>query len=236
MLSATLRGRRRSIENETIKLSFPLQGQESIHFDSIEVPATEGCSEIKIPSPLCYENRDYEFEFIFKSPHIPDDKHPIVHRLSEVENSFRTIGTSVRGQLNFGNDIGWFRIGVRYHWEDQTFTDSISFRVFPTKIDMENDLNQIGHTIDSTFPLWRFSIAKRTDATLGRSRKRHESFELLWIAQFRSLANELAAAIRVICRAPHSRLLPDIKKLKADRSNAKTDFYRQATQIYHGKP
>jgi len=221
-LSTALRARNRAVEAETIKLSFPLQGQESCHFDEMEIPVAEGFSEIEIPSPLCYENKDYEFEFIFKADSIPNKERPIIHRLSEIEKSFRTIGTSARGLLNFGNDIGWFRIGVHYHCEETTSTDTISFRVFPTKLDMEHDLKLIGDTIDSTYPLWRFSIAKRTEAVLARSRKKHESFELLWMAQFRSLANELAVAVRLICRSPHSRLLPEIKKLKADRLTGKT--------------
>ena len=89
-------------------------------------------------------------------------------------------------------------------------------------MDMEDDLGEIGLVIDSTYPLWRFSFARKTDSTLQRSHKHHESFETLWIAQFRSLAIELGEAVRLVCRSPNSRLLTDFKTVKAERITGKT--------------
>jgi predicted component of viral defense system (DUF524 family) len=224
MLKAVLEEREKSLSQEKIYLSFSLNDTVSYSFgvDGVNsIPIEVKDAEIDIPEPLLYENRDYEFEFTFNNGYTPDSENPVIHRLSEIENCFRTKGQSVRGTLNFGNNIGWFKIGIRYSENNKQLKDTLSFKVYPTKMDMENDLDEIGKVIDSVYPLWRFSLSQKTDYTLSRSKKRQESFELLWIAQFKSLVNELNAAVKLICRSPHSRLLDDTKYLKAERINGK---------------
>lgn len=221
-LFAVLKERGRGLlSEERICFSFPLTGTEICKFEDNERSVEAKRSEIKIPGPLCYENRDYEFEFRFRNGYNPDKNRPVINRLSEIENSFRSVGTFSRGVINFGNNVGWFKLGIRYRGDGRTHTDTISFKVFPTKMDMVNDLDEIGKVIDSTYPLWRFSLAQKTDSILSRSKKRHESFELLWLAQFRSLAEELSGAGKLICRSPHSRLLLNIKSAKAERITGK---------------
>lgn len=174
---------------------------------------------IPLASPLCYENRDYEFEFTFLNEFMPDADQPIFHRLREVTESFRLVGKSgLRGRLNFGNQVGGFRLGIQYLDKSGTrHHDFISFQVWPTKMDMAEDLEQMLTKIDAEYPLWRFALAQKTDSELARSRKPHERFELLWLAQFESMAQELSEAVKIVSRAPHSRLLSDVKLLKADR-------------------
>ncbi|MDY0223279.1 MAG: DUF2357 domain-containing protein [Desulfobacterium sp.] len=220
-LAAVLQERSKVLPLERICFSFPLTGSESCTFEDNKLPVEAKRSEIEIPEPLCYENRDYEFEFRFKTGYNPDKDNPVINRISEVENSFRSVGSSSRGVINFGNNIGWFKLGIRYFGHGRTHRDTISFKVFPTKMDMEKDLDEIGKVIDSTYPLWRFSLDQKTDSILSRSKKRHESFELLWLAQFRSLAQELAGAVKLICRSPHSRLILNIKSVKAERITGK---------------
>ncbi|QEN07329.1 DUF2357 domain-containing protein [Oceanispirochaeta crateris] len=218
LLSEVLNERGKELPSEKVCLSFQLTGEENVVFEEQTLYVANNSTEINIPAPLCYENRDYEFEFNFYNGYKPDYMNPIVHRLNEIENGFRTVGQSVvRGVVNFKNNIGWFKLGLRYYKDSKAFRDSLSFKVFPTKMDMVSDLDTIGEVIDSTYPLWRFSLAQKTDFMLSRSNKSHESFELLWIAQFKSLANELTNAVNLICRSPHSRLLPDVKMVKAER-------------------
>lgn len=217
ILKAVLEERGKNLPDEEIFFSFPLTGGETCCVDENKVLVSAKSSSIKLPQPLCYENRDYEFEFTFKDSCKADRDNPVIHRLSEIENSFRCSREAVRGVVNFGNNVGWFRLGIRYHKDGKEFRDFISLKVYPTKMDMKNDLDLIGKVIDEQYPLWRFSIAQKTDSILSRSHKKHESFELLWIAQFKSLADELASAVKVICRSPHSRLLPFVRSVKAER-------------------
>lgn len=218
LLRSVLSDRRTEVPTEEVCFSFLLDGDESAFFEEHKLSAASGTSAFKIPSPLCYENRDYEFEFRFADSFFTDKEKPVIHRLTEIENSFRaTDQRTARGTVNFKNNIGWFKLGIRYCDKKKEYRDFVAFKVFPTKIDMESDLDIILDTIDSCYPLWRFSLAQKTDVVLSRTNKPHDAFELLWLAQFKSLAEELIDAVKLICRSPHSRLLPDIKKIKAER-------------------
>lgn len=221
LLSAVLKERSSELPTEKICFSFSLSENDSFKFLNADHPVEPKTSEIEIPEPLCYENRDYEFEFRFRKGSLPNRKNPVSHRLKEVESRFRSKDNSVRGVLNFENNIGCFKLGISYSCEGKPLKDTISFRVYPTKMDMKEDLDKICEEIDSVYPLWRFSLAQKTDSYLSRSNKHHESFELLWTAQFRSLAQELAGAVKLICRSPHNRLIPKIKNVKAEKIRGK---------------
>ena len=49
-----------------------------------------------------------------------------------------------------------------------------------------------------------FLLRKKTDQELAKSRKPHERFELLWLAHFERLREELQKGIQRICNAPHA--------------------------------
>ena len=82
------------------------------HNDELRQPVAEQL----LPVPLFYENLQYEFEFLFASELAIDSEPKIVHRLAAVENKFHFSekSRSLRGSINFGNDIGWFRLGLQY--------------------------------------------------------------------------------------------------------------------------
>ena len=84
-------------------------------------------------------------------------------------------------------------------------------------MDMDGDFKLINADIDSVYPLWRFAFNKKTERELATSRKPHEHFPLLWLALFRSLREELEHAVKLICRSPHARLLPQERFLRPDR-------------------
>jgi len=173
--------------------------------------------ELTLQQPIFFENRLYEFDFQFSRSVEPDKKPSIIHWLNSVSDAFHFSGSSLRGSINFGNDVGWFRLGIKSSNGRQDDTQFVSFEVLPTKMDMAGDFDHIHKIIDKTYPLWRFSFAQKTDQELSRARKPHERFTLLWLANFRSLREELENAVKLICRSPHSRLLPEEKFLRPDR-------------------
>jgi len=175
-------------------------------------------SELTLPELLFFENKQYEFEFLFfngvnTTTHSP----AIIHRLRSVEEGFHYKRGSLRGSVNFGNDIGWFRLGLRYQIAGREVTQYLSFEVQPVKMVMAHDLEGIHSTIDAYYPLWRFSFVQKTDQELANSRKPHERFPLLWLAHFQRLRTDLAAGIKRICNAPHTRLLPYQHHVRAER-------------------
>lgn len=171
-----------------------------------------------LTDPVFFENRAYEFEFTFpQSVSAP----AVTHRLTTVCDSFRSTGNSIRGTLNLGNDIGWFRLGLEYTLNGQRLSDRVSFEVLPLKMDLEHDIGLIQQDIDSTFPLWRFSFGQKTEQEMSRSNKPHERFPLLWLALFASLRTELESQVRIVCNAPHNRLQPFRRVLPMDRIRGK---------------
>jgi len=177
----------------------------------------QAVAELDLPEPLFFENKLYEFEFEFSSKVSPAELPAIIHRLRAVEEGFHCKGRSLRGSINFGNDVGWFRLGVRYRAADREITQYLSFEVLPTKMAMATDLEGIHRAVDEFYPLWRFSFVQKTEQELAKSRKPHERFELLWLAHFERLRHSLVRGVEQICRAPHSRLLPYEQQIRAER-------------------
>jgi len=174
-------------------------------------------NELALPAPLFFENKLYEFEFLFKGAVSATVEPVILHRLRGVEEAFHYKQRSLRGSINFGNDIGWFRLGVRYWVAGRELEQFVSFEVLPTKMVMADDLAVIHRDVDACYPLWRFALAQKTDQELAKSRKPHERFPLLWLAHFGQLRTALEAGVQRICRAPHTRLLPYEQAVRAER-------------------
>lgn len=171
-----------------------------------------------LKDPIFFENKLYEFEFQF---HKTVAEQKVIHRLVAVEESFREVVNGLRGSLNFGNDVGWFKFVLHYLIDGKIVEEAFSFLVFPTKLDMLKDLDEINSSIDQIYPLWRFSFAQKTDQELAQSNKAHERFPLLWLALFQSLRLELLSNIRVILNTPHSRLKTSVRSVKLDRLKGK---------------
>jgi len=177
--------------------------------------------------PVFYENKQYDIEFVFNDKlkssfllHSPR----VEHRLRLVEESFhyseRT--NSLRATLNTANDIGWFKFDLIYKLDGKDKRYSFSFEIHPTKMDMTSDLQVMNTAIDKAFPLWRFSLAEKTQQQMRAAKKPHPDFLLLWLAQFESLFDELNNGLKHIVNAPHSRLLSTEKSVRMDRLKGKS--------------
>jgi hypothetical protein len=173
---------------------------------------------LELRDVVFFENRSYEFEFSFPAPAA---NLAIIHRLNSICDAFRPTENKLRGTVNFGNDIGWFRLGLRYSLAGRMCEDFISFEVLPSKMDMSTDLATIHGEIDRQYPLWRFSFVQKTDQQLAQSRRPHERFPLLWLAQFSALREELGSQVRLVCNAPHARLQETERRIRLDRLKGK---------------
>ncbi|WP_297574081.1 restriction endonuclease-like protein [uncultured Deefgea sp.] len=185
----------------------------------------KSANEVNLAEPIFFENRSYDFEFTFNGT-VEDAE--ILHRLNSVCDNFHCTGdgrpntrASLRGVINFGNDVGWFRLGLAWMQGGQRHENALSFQVWPTKMDMVTDLNAIQNQIDKQYPLWRFSFVQKTDHELARSRQPFERFPLLWLAQFASLRAELHRHVRYICNSPHNRLQPIVRSQRLEQLRGK---------------
>lgn len=187
----------------------------------------ENCEEIwssidKITSiPLneiiFFENNEYQFEWVFDNGVSLAN---IEHKINYVNNKFRFSNRHglpvLCGTINTANDIGWLRLPLAYFKNEKKHIISISFEIMPTKMDIRKDLPKMYNAIDNVFPLWRFSIAQKTEQDAFRDNHRGD-FPLLWLAYFEKLKDRLTEGLKVITHTPHSRLLPYEKSLKADK-------------------
>ncbi len=229
-LAATLDVRGRHLSHSSVRFSKTVV-IESIVIESAEVEETQvdvsisPCRELILNKPLFFENTQYSFEFLFKN--IASDTSfnaSTTHNLNSINSAFHLSsyrGWVLQGSVNFGNDIGWFRLPVRYGIKGLFTEISLSFEVLPTKMDMASDLDVIHQTIDNEYPLWRFALAEKTEQAFDRSHHSGPSFPLLWLVQFEALREQLNEGVKLILNKPHSRLLPHIKYLKAERLKGK---------------
>lgn len=226
-LTNTLKVRDEVLDDLQITLSGKILVQE-VTVRETKLPA-ESISEsaVLLPKPVFFENLSYEFEFIFEKSIHSDKKHKpqTRHSLSAINDVFHSVNrrgvNSLRGAVNFRNDIGWFRLPLRYWKEGRQIDIALSFQVLPTKMDLKNDLAAIHARIDEHYPLWRFAIAERTEQETGSSNKHSDVFPLFWISLFKELQAELNNGIKLILHSPHSRLLPKTRPINAERLKGK---------------
>ncbi|PKN19298.1 MAG: hypothetical protein CVU71_07250 [Deltaproteobacteria bacterium HGW-Deltaproteobacteria-6] len=213
LLAKTMRSRGKQLPCSAVYFCPPLKIKDIAPGPIVAIP--EPATGFTIPAPVFFENRLYEFDFRIKGD-VAALAPKVEHWRNDVQDVFHLAGQSLRGSINFGNDIGWFRLGISFNNGTTRIKQNMSFEVLPTKMDMAGDFDQINRDIDSAYPLWRFSFAGKTEQEQGASRKAFEHFPLLWLALFRSLRTELEDAVKLICRSPHARLLPQERYLRPD--------------------
>lgn len=182
----------------------------------------EQLSDYDVGESVFFENKQYDIEFVFSDSLLDDfiDSPPkISHRLKTIEEAFHysSRSNSLRATINTGNDVGWFRFELVYRLDGKENRRSFSFEILPTKMDMSSDLKVMNDVIDNEFPLWRFSLAEKTQHQMQSVKKPHPQFLLLWLSQFESLLEELKSGLMHIVNAPHSRLLSTTRRVKIDR-------------------
>lgn len=180
---------------------------------------------LPIQNPIFFENTSYEIEIRFVdsvTSCVP------THHLQRIQdnfsvNSVKTVKEPawLRLNLNFNNDLGWFALPFSYVRNGITIEQCLTFEVWPFKMDMEKDLSAIYKVLDKAHPLLRFSWKSATEQIFDRSRFQHEPFELLWLAEFKSLNEQMQKGYKQILNAPHNRLIPEEVNLKAERLKGK---------------
>ena len=172
----------------------------------------EPTAELALDTPVFFENKYYELEFIFHPvvlAQLGGEEPVIEHKLRSIEEAFHFSDRnhSLRGTVNTGNNIGAFQFQLTYPFAGERICQSFSFDVLPLKMDLHSDFKAMNEAVDAVFPLWRFSLAEHTQHQLGAVKKPHAQFLLLWFARFESLHQALFTGLRHILNAPHSRLM-----------------------------
>lgn len=211
--------------------SYLLQVSPAMEFDSVSVFGTDNAQpaprnkhcEFQLSQPLFFENTKYKFIWRFSKK---ASKIAVTHPNQNICESFDLITREdssepiFEGWINTGNDVGWLRIPLSYSLGDKTYKLQLAFEVLPTKMLLHQDLPAMYQAIDSAYPLWRFSLAKKTEQSVGTGGERGH-FPLMWLAHFAALKERFEEGLKVITAAPHSRLQPSVTQLKAARLKGK---------------
>lgn len=208
-----------------LRFSVPVEIEPIADDRSSDSPPIAKLQAISLTSPIFFENMQYQFEWVFSCSDFSSAA--TEHKLKSVNDGFRFVGSKtgkdlprLTGVINTGNDIGWLKLPWSYVSNGVLHHIAISFEVLPVKMDLHSDLPAMYKSIDSEFPLWRFSLAQKTEQSVTRSYSRGD-FPLLWLAYFESLRHKFNDGLKVISNAPHSRLKPIKRRLKADRLKGK---------------
>lgn len=219
-------------ENSNVNWDLHLSPQVSIeHLEILSQPVPTDNSQSRSPrlqcgEPLFFENLNYQFEWTFfaESASASVDNAEVCHRLQIVNDNFRFVVSSnsrLVGALDTGNNVGWFSLPFRYQCQGQWKTATLSFEVLPTKMDLHSDLPAMYRSIDAIYPLWRFSLAEKTQQNVAKNQQRRD-FPLLWLAHFQKLREQFMQGLKVIENVPHSRLQSSKYYSHADRLKGKT--------------
>ena len=216
-LKITMTGRGRETPSSTLRFTPPLTMASSVE---------AAVRELSLSEAVFFENKLYDIEFIFKPEVINSfDEYPptIEHKLKSVQDAFHYSrrSHSLRGSINTGNDVGWFRFDLVYLHEGKTITQSFAFEILPVKMDLSSDFREMNQAIEESFPLWRYSLAEKTSHQLGAVKKPHSQFLLLWFAQFETLNRDFFSGLKHIINAPHSRLTGYRDSVKMSRLKGK---------------
>lgn len=208
-----------TIPASILRLEQAVQVQSLLVNDNINsnINADEAVNSIFLPQALFFENCQYQFEWVFKDR---VEKAELTHKLQAINNSFRFSARDktfvLTGTINTGNDLGWFGLPFCYQVNGQSYKQTVSFEVLPVKMDLHTDLEGMYRAIDKNYPLWRFSLANKTQQNVSKGDGRGY-FPLLWLAYFEELRQKMMAGLKVITNVPHSRLQTISHKVKADR-------------------
>ena len=221
-LRQTLKLRGKTLPMSSVDLSTALKVEEMAEMGLAYCPLGESHQTLALSQLLFFENTNYRFEWVFTEHQTGLE---VLHKLQNINEAFyfdsRYGVHRLAGQFNMNNLIGWLRLPIRYLAGGKTCELTLSFEVWPTKMDMTTDLDRMYLDIDELYPLWRFALAEKTEQQFQRSGVQESHFGLLWLAQFESLRDSLQWSINRILNSPHNRLQPVKRSVRAEQFKGK---------------
>ncbi len=168
--------------------------------------------------PLIFENKDYFIGITFKNKE--SIKAPSVYsKLKEVEDKFfyREDLGFLAGTINYGNDLGKSNLLLRYSKESHLHEINLQFEVFPTKLNYKSDYEKIISDIEKEYPYLVLDFLKKTYTSYKTGSS--PNTDLIWWQVFGGLYHDFIKASKFILNKPHSRIIRQVKFVKADRIN-----------------
>ena len=183
--------------------------------------------------PLIFENKDYFIGITFKNKSVVQSPY-IYSKLREIEEKFyyREELGFLAGTINFGNDLGKSSLILRYTKENSVNEINFQFEVFPTKLNYRSDYEKIVSDIEKEYPYLVLDFLKKTYTSFKTGNS--PNTDLIWWQVFGGLYNDFIQSSKFILNKPHSRIIRQIKHIKADRINKwTTTLEEEYSQFKH---
>ena len=137
----------------------------------------------------------------------------IIDSLTETEEPNR-----LDGVLNFKNDVGFFEFSIEVRNEIDKRIEEFHYRwnVYPRKLNSQKDYHSMIEKIQEVYPSWIWcatSVTQHESSTVSR----RNNLNLIWLQLFFSVGEEFIKQINAALNAPHNKLAPKVKYLRADR-------------------
>lgn len=167
--------------------------------------------------PVFFENKDYYFDIVF---HNPIDVEPVIYSsLQEIKKSFisRRVNDKyfLTGAINYKNDIGKSDFIIRYKKDGTSIRHTLSFDVFPVKLDYKSDYKSIIADINKEFSSLVFDVLKKTYT--GFKEGNEINNDIIWWGVFGQMYKVIISSAKLILNKPHNRLIRNNYFSKADR-------------------
>lgn len=227
----------RKISNISQSSGYDVAGPEGI----LEVwyPAESTFMEIKPGKPchpVFFENSDYIFDVEFSNTNISSPR--VYSRLKEVSEKFsaknRGAIQTLTGTLNYGNDIGKYDFVLRYEKSGRPVQFSLSFEVFPTKLDYKNDYRRIVEDIEKEYSHLVLDFLRKTYSNFKTNSS--NTNDLVWWSVFGTIYKELLNSARLILNKPHNRLVSYEEYCKRDRLRRLTPELEEKLVLFRENP
>jgi len=167
--------------------------------------------------PVIFENRDYFIDIDFREKETISSA-KIHSRLRELEEKFffRPLNGSLRGTINFGNNIGKSELILRYSKNDSPEEAVFQFDVFPSKLDFRSDYTKIVADIEQEYPYLVMDFLRKTYS--GYESGNAAATDLTWWQIFAGLYTDFIRSSNYILHKPHSRIIREAQHLKAEQA------------------
>lgn len=168
--------------------------------------------------PYYFEQVEYKLKIIAKnskqSLKFKHYRQDIVDALTDADEPQR-----LAGNINFRNNVGLFEFLIEVRNKEDSrllHTSSYRWNVYPRKLDSQKDYISMVNRINEAYPSWIWSASSVTQNEASASSGRNK-LNLIWLQLFFTVGEEFIAQVNSALNAPHNKLSPNVKYLRADR-------------------
>lgn len=210
-LAVSLLKQGQSLPQTSITFCTPTLLTRALSLDVPLVVGSEKSTQLTLESPVFFADIQYEFEMTFKEVDANQEivKPFITHQSRRINELFhfscRHNIPTLRGNVNFSDNVGWFCLPIHYFIDGQMEQLSIGFEVFTPHTIVEPVVPERPFAIEYFYPLWSEVLSNEGQHQDHGSLL--SAFCYLWLSEFEKLRDRFDYAVVQVLNEPHSLLV-----------------------------